>query len=470
MPWALEALMDRTNSRNAQCARITLAFTVILLIVCGLAVRANARSVVLISIDGMRPDYVTHADQLGLKLPNLRRMMREGAYAEGVIGVVPTVTYPSHTSIITGVWPSRHGIYANTTFDPERKNLQGWYWYSEDIKVPTLWDATNAAGLSTASVSWPVSVGAPVKYLIPEVWRAGTPDDRKLVRALSTPGMLTKLEAELGPYADEGKVDLANDRLRAKFASAIIKQYKPNLMTVHLAAVDHEEHVHGPFSREANVALEASDEMIGQLRDAALSADPDAIICVVSDHGFALVTRRLNLVAAFVQAGLIQNPGTAKTPYGTPEIQSWEAMPWLAGGSAAIVLKDPQNQAVLKKTRELLRGLAADPQYGIARVVERDELAKLGGFPTASFLVDLKPGFQMDFSFSEPVVRESAPGGTHGYLPEHSEMRASFFLTGAGIAHGRNLGVIDMRQIAPTVAQLLGLSLPSADGKPLPAR
>jgi len=461
--------MNRSVSSDWQRVRLGLSVAVIMLLICGLAARADARSVVLISVDGMRPDYVTRAEQLGLKVPNLRRMMREGVYAEGVNGVVPTVTYPSHTTLITGVWPSKHGIWANTTFDPEQKNFQGWYWYSEDIKVPTLWDAANASGLITASVNWPVSVGAPVRYLIPEVWRAGTPDDSKLLRALSTPGLLANLEAELGPYANGANADLPNDRLRAKFAIAIIKKYKPNLITVHLAALDHAEHQHGPFSPEANTVLEASDEMVGQLRDAALSADPDAIICVVSDHGFAPVHRRLNLAAAFVSAGLIQ-PAAAKTQFGTATVERWEAMPWTSGGSAAIVLKDAHDPALVKKTRELLKQLAADPENGINRIVEQDELLKLGGFPTASFLVDLKPGFQMDFSFSGPVHRDSAPGGTHGYLPEHPEMRASFFVAGAGIAHGRNLGVIDMRQIAPTLAEALGLSLLSAEGRPLAVR
>ena len=220
--------MNRSVSSDWRRAGLGLSIAVIVLLICGLATTADARSVVLISVDGMRPDYVTRAEQLGLKVPNLRRMMREGVYAEGVNGVVPTVTYPSHTTLITGVWPGKHGIWANTTFDPEQKNYQGWYWYSEDIRVPTLWDAANAAGLVTASVNWPVSVGAPVRYLIPEVWRAGTPDDRKLLRALSTPGLLANLEAELGPYANGLNADLPNDRLRAKFATAIIKKYKPN--------------------------------------------------------------------------------------------------------------------------------------------------------------------------------------------------------------------------------------------------
>ncbi len=461
--------MNRSLSSDWQRVRRGLSAAVVVLLIFGWALRANARTVVLISVDGMRPDYVTRAEQHGLKVPNLRRMMREGVYAEGVTGVVPTITYPSHTTLITGVWPSRHGIWANTTFDPEQKNFQGFYWYSEDIKVPTLWDAANAAGLTTASVNWPVSVGAPVRYLIPEIWRAGTPDDRKLLRALSTPGLLAHLEAELGAYANGANSDLLNDRLRAKFAAAIIKKYKPNLITVHLVALDATEHQHGPFSPEANAVVEASDELVGQLRDAALSADPDAIVCVVSDHGFARVDHRLNLAAAFVSAGLIQ-PSATKTLLGTTTVERWAAMPWTSGGSAAIVLKDAHDPALVKKTGELLKQLAADPENGINRIVERDELQKLGGFPTASFLVDLKPGFQMEFSFSGPVHRESAPGGTHGYLPEHSEMRASFFVTGSGIAHGRNLGEIDMRQIAPSLAEALGVSLPSAEGKPLALR
>jgi predicted AlkP superfamily phosphohydrolase/phosphomutase len=73
---------------------------------------------VMISVDGLRPDYVTAAEAHGAKIPNLRRFLREGTYAEGTQGVVPTVTYPSHTTRVTGVWPAKHGILANTTFDP----------------------------------------------------------------------------------------------------------------------------------------------------------------------------------------------------------------------------------------------------------------------------------------------------------------------------------------------------------------
>src|SRR5205807_7599202 len=94
--------------------------------------QTTGRALLLISIDGLRPDYVLKAGEHGLKIPRLRRILQEGAHATGVRGVLPTVTYPSHTTLLTGVWPAKHGIYSNLTFDPLGNNLNGWNWYSQD--------------------------------------------------------------------------------------------------------------------------------------------------------------------------------------------------------------------------------------------------------------------------------------------------------------------------------------------------
>src|ERR1019366_8087370 len=103
---------------------------------------AQAQSMLLVvSLDGMRPDYVLKADEHGLKIPHLRRLLKDGAYATGVRGALPTVTYPSHTTILTRAWPLKHHIYSNVVFDPLGRNLAGWMWYAEDIAVPTLWEA-----------------------------------------------------------------------------------------------------------------------------------------------------------------------------------------------------------------------------------------------------------------------------------------------------------------------------------------
>jgi predicted AlkP superfamily pyrophosphatase or phosphodiesterase len=426
-----------------------------------------AGSVLMISIDGLSPAYVLKADAHGLKAPTLRRFLTEGSYAEGVVGVVPTVTYPSHTTLVTGVWPGEHGIEANVTFDP-LLGLESWYWYAQDIQVPTLWDAAEKAGIVTASVSWPVTVGAgSVKYLIPEYWRTRTGNDHKLMEAISRPlGLLSEMEQKLGPYDESSDPGVPGDQIRAKFSLEILSREKPGFMTIHLAALDHLEHLTGPFSKESDDTVEATDQMVSSLMQAALSNDPTTVIAVVSDHGFIPVDRHVNLALPFVKEGLIKlKPSTGAR---ASEIVSWDAALWPAGGSAAVMLRNPSDEALKERAKNLLLKMKDDPAYAIARVIEQPELAKMGGFPSASFLIELKPGAEPGYALSGPLEQPAPGTGTHGYLPDRPEMRASFFIMGSSIAAGRDLGVIDMRQIAPTVASILGVRLVTAKANPLP--
>ena len=425
------------------------------------------RGLLLISIDGMRPDYVTKASEHGLKIPHLLELLNEGAHASGVRGVLPTVTYPSHTTILTGVWPARHGIYSNTTFDPLDRNLGGWYWYSEDIHAPTLWEAASLSGFTVASVSWPVSVSARgVRYLIPEYWRASTPDDLKLLRALATPGLLTELQEKLGPYIIDLNEAIPGDRQRTRHAAAILREKHPDFMTVHLAALDHLEHLTGPFSPESNAALEQIDGMVGELERAMRASHPKAAICVVSDHGFTRTDHRLHIMVPFIEEGLVTvDPKTVNWP--EPRILHWQATPWVDGGSAAVVLRNPSDQAIRTKVEQLLHRLAAEPANGIAQVLDPTAIAARGGAPTVAFWVDMRPNYSLDRVFHGPVVTEAKIGGNHGYSPDHPELRASFFLMGPDVRKGLDLGEIDMRSIAPTLARYLHIPLPSADLPPL---
>jgi predicted AlkP superfamily pyrophosphatase or phosphodiesterase len=423
--------------------------------------KTPAPLLLVISVDGLRPDYITAADAHGSRIPNLRRFLKEGTYAEGVQGVVPTVTYPSHTTLVTGVWPAKHGIFANGTFDPLQKNQQGWYWYAEDIRVPTLWDATAQAGRTTASIQWPVTVGAHITWNIPEFWRASSPDDAKLLRAVSTPGLLAGAQAELGEYHGGIDTSAEGDEIRGRYAQWILEKKHPALLTLHLTALDHVEHKTGPFSPEAIAILERLDAVIGNLRETAERLAPGRVfIAVVSDHGFAKTDKQLNLFPVFKEAKLFTVDEKGK-------VADWKAMPWVTGGSAVIVLKDPKDSATLTQVRELLAKLARDPANGIDRVLEANELHERGGYPTASFFISLKPGWRTGSTLEGPVLSKVKPGGTHGELPDLPDLRASFFLVGPGVPAGRSLGLIDMRDVAPTLAHLAGLSLPNADGKDL---
>ena len=406
---------------------------------------------------------MTQADSHGLKVPNLRRFIAEGTHAEGVVGVVPTVTYPSHTTIVTGVAPAEHGIISNTTFDPLMKNHAGWFWYGQQIRTQTLWEAANHAGMTTASINWPVTVAARgVRYLIPEYWRAETEDDLRLIEALSRPDVwLQQLEAKLGPYTNGNETSVEGDEIRTKYSIEIIETTKPGLMTIHLSALDETEHETGPFSKESCQTLEALDGMIGRIMAAAAKADPKTAVAIVSDHGFVATEHRVNLALPFIQAGLI-TLGKAEAISGARTVSDWLASPWPAGGMAGVMLKDPADTALRDRVGRLLQNLAADPDGGIARVLSAVEIAKLGGFPDAAFLVELKPGYQLGYAFSGPLVTPAPSTGMHGYLPDRPEMWASFFIMGPGIARGKQLGVIDMRQIAPTLAAILGVPLPAA--------
>jgi predicted AlkP superfamily pyrophosphatase or phosphodiesterase len=423
--------------------------------------QAQAPLLVMISIDGLRPDYITAADAHGAKVPNLRRFLKEGAYAEGVTGVVPTVTYPSHTTLVTGVWPVKHGILANTTFDPLQKNYQGWYWYTEDIRVPTLWDAAAKAGRTTASIQWPVTVGARITWNIPEFWRANTEDDAKLLQAVSTSGLFAEARSEIGAYSGGTDASVEGDENRGQYAQWMLEKKHPGLLTLHLIALDHIEHEAGPLSPEAIAVLESLDAVIGKVRETAERLAPGrAYVAVVSDHGFAKTDAQLNLFPAFREAKLFSVDDKGK-------IADWKAMPWVTGGSAAIVLKDPGDAATLAQVRELLAKLTSDPANGIDRVLDAAELHQRGGYPTASFFVSLKPGWRTGYALEGPLLSKTKPGGTHGELPDLPDLRAAFFLVGPGVPAGRSLGIIDMRDIAPTLAHEAGLSLPSADGKNL---
>ncbi|MEI9997299.1 MAG: ectonucleotide pyrophosphatase/phosphodiesterase [Rhizomicrobium sp.] len=424
---------------------------------------AAAQPVLMISIDGLRPGDVTDADKRGLKLPNLRAVMAGGAWASGVRNMLPTVTYPNHTTLITGAAPAVHGISNNVVFDPLQKNLEGWYWYAADIKVGTLWDAVHKAGGKTASLGWPVSVGTrSIDFDIPEYWRAWTPEDLKLIRALSTDGLLDALARDSGlPAAQLPGTEPENDATRAAYTAALLARERPQFTTLHLAALDHYEHKFGPGSPEANAILEETDATVGSLVAAARKAEPDLVVAIVSDHGFAPVQHDVNLIAAFIDAGLVTlDPATHK-------VAGWEASPWTAGGSAAVVLARPDDAALKAKVAALLARLAADPANGIAAVIDAPAIAALGGGTEPSFWVDFHPGWEAANRPGAALLLPGSNKGTHGYFPAHPEMRATFLIDGPGLAKTGALGEIDMRDIAPTLAKILGVALPQATGRPL---
>ncbi len=418
---------------------------------------AAPRHVVMISIDGLMPSTYTQPGPS--RIPTLRRLAREGASAEGVIGVLPTVTYPSHTTLITGVLPAVHGIPNNLILDTKGIASGEWYRYARDIQAPTLPGAVRARGLTAAAVSWPVSVGMDVDYLVPEYGWHRDPKMLHLMREISRPShLLDAFEIAQGqplgwPFSDAE---------RTAMAIWMLKTYRPALTLLHIFETDSAQHEHGPGSPEALKAIEDADANVQKVLDAIAAAGiaDRTDVVIVSDHGFLPIAQQLQLNYAFKQEKLLDVDAEGR-------VTRWDAYFYPAGGSGFVLLRDPKNAALRDRVGALLAKLAADPANGIERILGRDALDALGAEPRASFAVDMKSGFYSGVGHTALLAKTSSKGG-HGFGPDRRELHASLIMHGPDVPKGVALGVVRMTQIAPTIASWFDVGLSPKADTPLP--
>lgn len=413
---------------------------------------ASDRHLVIISIDGLMARTALDTKKLALQTPNLNEMRDDGAVSEGLVGVFPTLTYPSHTTIVTGREPSEHGIVSNTMFDPEGKMGGAWMWFSELIQVPTLWDAAHNAHLTTAGVFWPVTVGAPIDWNIPEFGQPESEDRLLLQHAVSTPGLFSKFEQAEGPTEITSH---APDARRAQQAAFLIRNYKPNLLLVHLIDLDHQEHEYGPGSPEAYKALEAIDRAIGDIRSAVAEAGlaDRTTWLIVSDHGFLPVSK------AFQPNAFLSSLGLAAE---NPHAESWRVAAQITGGTVSFRVKDPKDETAEKLVQNTLERLKTEGTWGIGTILDRAELKKLHAFSDAFLAVSLSPGYTNGSARSGPWVTSSTHvRGMHGYLPGPEELDATLIAYGPGI-RPQHLARAELKDIACTAAALLSIDFPTA--------
>lgn len=415
-----------------------------------------AEHVVLISVDGLRPEFYLDPSW---PAPTMQQMAREGAHARAVRGVFPSVTYPSHTTVVTGALPARHGVFYNTPFEP-RGQTGRWYWNEEAIRVPTLWDAVRAAGRTTASVGWPVTVGAPIDWNVPEVWALEPGTDRIApMREATTPGLWNELEREatgrLAAADFDGDYLTREDRV-GTIAAHILEAHRPALMTVHLIGTDHFQHEQGRDGPLVRRAVAAVDRAIGQMVDAAARAgilDRTAFV-VTGDHGFVDIHTRINPNVWLAEAGLTAT---------APDRGRWRATFHTSGGSALLHLNhSPGSETLPQQVRDLLDRLPPGERK-LFRIVDRRELDAIGADPAVPFALAAVPGVSFGAGAEGPALAP-ASGGTHGYFPDFAEIHTGFVGWGAGFRPDAVAPLIGLEDVAPTVAALLGLQLRTPDG------
>jgi predicted AlkP superfamily pyrophosphatase or phosphodiesterase len=432
----------------------------------GVAARDDVR-VLMISVDGLMPS--TYTTDGPARVPVLRGLAAGGASARGVVSVLPSVTYPAHTTLITGVNPAVHGIFDNSMFDPESRSGNASNWYASNIRVPTLIGAARSRGLTTAAVTWPVTVGMDVDYHVPEFWRTvfgnDHPETMMFLKVVSTPHLLDAIEATRrkplpGRMTDADRLDIA---------SFILRNYQPNLMLVHFVETDTTQHTAGLGSPPAIAAIEHVDEYIGSLVKtlADLGLREKTNIVIVSDHGFLPIAKRLQVNALFKQEGLLETDARGR-------ITKWDAYFDATGGSGFIFLSRPADQQLVGRVRGLLEKLKANPENGIRAIWSHDEIVSFGTFPDAVFGIDMESGFYTggghDTLLAGVAMNDGRQmGGGHGFDPRRPELHASLIVSGPAARQPRDLGIVRMTQIAPTIARWLGVGLSPEADQPLDA-
>ena len=428
---------------------------------------ASERIVVLISLDGMANYYM---DDPKAEMPTIRRLAAEGARAQKMKASMPTVTWPNHTTLVTGVNPAKHGVIGNSYFDRSKDAIVSLlpdplFNKEEIVKSPTIYDVAKAAGLKTAGISWPATRGAvTLDWAVPDV---GT---QALYEQFVTPQLLTEFSDAGIPWESQEQWCKTGrgrnrDRMYVQMLNHVIRHHRPNVAMLHLVELDHVEHAKGPQSPEAYAAVKFLDDRVAEVLEELQKSFPGTATLIVSaDHGFFPYQQQI-LPNVLLRQEKLETTVASRITGGQVRAVS-------QGGSSFIYVLDQANrEALIARVAALFKGVE-----GVGRVITPKEfpaygLADPGQNPQmADVVLSARKGYTFaDTAAGEDVVTAKTEDvkGSHGYDPNEAGMHASFVAWGAGIVPGTKLGTISNMDVTPTMATLLGLHMKDSDGKVL---
>jgi predicted AlkP superfamily pyrophosphatase or phosphodiesterase len=429
---------------------------------------ASDRHVVIVCIDGFAAYLL---DDPKAPVPTLRKLAQEGAVADGGMRVSnPSVTWPNHTTLVTGVRPEKHGVLANGVLVRGGSGVPVFVDPKKDkrdlVRVATLIDVAHAMGLTTADVNWPCTRGS-------DAFDDSLPDAPEQITHM-TPRLRTEL-IEAGVLTDATDKSFAansspgKDWIWTETARHIIRTRKPNLLLLHLLNCDSTHHAEGPRSSPGYTANAYADMCLARVLAAIDEAGirEKTTVLVVADHGFTLTPKAVRPNVVLRQNGLLTVGSAGKITEAKVHVVP-------EGGIGLVYCTDPGTaSADRKRVQELLAG-----QEGIADVLGPERFAEIGlphprEYAQAPDLVIVaKDGYGVSGSAEGETLaalgpESRVPAGSHGFISQEPKMNAVCVLSGVGIRPGVHLKNVENTDIAPTVARLLGLSKFPADGRTL---
>jgi predicted AlkP superfamily pyrophosphatase or phosphodiesterase len=415
--------------------------------------------ILLISIDGFA-DFYWRDERV--KAPTLRALAERGAVASGVTAVFPTTTWPTHVSLVTGVQPARHGVVANHVLNRATRRAEDLtgdpiYDCGALLMAPTVYDLAAGAGLSVGAIDWPATRhSSSLAFNLPFF------KDQHVFETHTARAVWDELKAAGFPMDRQGEWALLprrfmKDTLVAEVAAHVVRRHAPDMLMVHFLCADSHQHLYGPRSPEAYWAIEHVDNCIARLLAALPTATRDrAAVVVVSDHGFLPVDRDIRPNVRLRRLGAVRGDGAAGF--------SGEACFVMNHGAGYLYALDGDAGTLRSLVAEIAKMDGVGATWPRERFTELGLPAEHRMLPDAVF--EAKPGYQ----FSDETAGEDENGapkyrGTHGQRPDAPGNTAFFLASGAGIQRGAKLGRIESRDVAPTLATLLGLVMPDVEGR-----
>ncbi len=423
----------------------------------------SKRHVVVVSVDALVYEDLETLSKLYALAPRWDKMAR----VDRVRSIYPTITYPCHSTMMTGVYPDRHHIVNNEAPILGVEHCL-WQHFRSSVKAPSIFDAAKKAGLTTAAVFWPVTGKDPaIDYLVDEYWPQHGEDSlsafrdsgssEEVIKKIVKPN-LKYLEGKhrMHPYADAFVMGCAADMLR---------NFQPDLLMVHPANVDSARHASGLFTPAVTNALYDTNLWLEELFKAAEDAGiyEDTNFFIVSDHGQIEIRRSVALNALLAEEGLLD-----VAPDGT--LKDWTAFAKSGGTSALVYLKDPADRVAWNKTKIALEKLRDSEVCGIGEILTEAEALEryhLGG--DFAFVIETDGWTSFSTSWLKPVQKPLDNSdyrfgrATHGHEPEKGP-QPTLMAFGPDIQPGAHLDTARLVDEAPTFAHALGLTMPDTDG------
>ncbi len=425
---------------------------------------ADDRIVVLISVDGLAHYYF---DDPKCEMPTIRQLATEGARAKMMKCSMPTVTWPNHTTLVTGVQPAKHGVIGNNYFDRAKGEViplipDPLFDKEEIVHSPTIYDVAKGAGLKTAAIIWPASRGAKtLDWTVPDVF------SNRVFQGHSTPSLLEEFKQAGIPFDKQeewcrtGKGE-DRDRMYVQMLNFVIRTHRPQVALLHLVEVDHVEHAKGPQTPEAYAAVKFADDRVREVWEELKKSFPGkATLIVSSDHGFFPYQQQIQPNVLLRNEQLVQAEGS-KVTGGSVRVLG-------QGGACFLyVLDAAKREELIERTAGLFKNVEGVdvvitpkdfPKYGLANPKDDPHMADV--------VLSAKKGYSFSDSLAGGLVvtpKSDEVKGTHGYDPNQPGLHGSFVAWGAGINAGATVERIENIDVAPTMAALLGLKM-QADGK-----